>query len=221
MAALKASAKTWPGENVSAFTEYLINKALRVREEEARNRSLRALNYFIAKLGEKIGSPVFYFTNDPAIIGPPPNSIPTRREQDKILHGYRLSDWWRTDPFRFRAFKAAVRKLLDTLEEPPGELRSPVPEHVREKVEFGEPWRTERMRKALRTPEEYGAFIFAELWAWSESSATQWTPLSDLEKQFHEEMPLWAKARLDQAYTLPKARGDLELKRGKSQGQRQ
>ena len=52
LANLKAAAKKWPGKKVSTFTEYLIDRGLREREEEDRDPALRALLYLIGQLAD-------------------------------------------------------------------------------------------------------------------------------------------------------------------------
>jgi hypothetical protein len=198
MAALKAGAEKWgAGKNVSAFTERLISDGLQDLEYKARDPALRGLIYFIAQLAEKISGPVvlrrlskeFQSTSE-AYYGGATNA----------------SDLWRTDPFHFIAFKVAVKKLLDALEEPPGEIRSPIPGAERQKARFGTDELGERMRKGLSTPEEYGAFNFELLWEQSQRSS----PFSDFERKLYRGG--FGEAFLRTLYTLPRALRDLELK---------
>jgi hypothetical protein len=191
MAALKAGVKTWPGENLSTFTEYLINKALREREDEDRNPAIRALNYFITLLAEKISGPV-------SVVWETGVTVPPQGE--KRIRELERRDAWRTDPFLFKAFKFAVKRLLDTLEEPPGEIRPTV---IPSSSNI-----TERMRKALASPEEFGALRFDTLWEHSHHSGT----LTDQQQRIVRDFPTLGQDFMRRFYSLPKARSDLELK---------
>ena len=101
MAALKVAAQSWPGKNVSTFTEYLINNGLRERDEARRDPALQGLLFLIATLAERIA-----FAN---------------YAESKELRP-KLQRLWRQDLLYFNAFKLAVRELLDALEKPPGTL---------------------------------------------------------------------------------------------------
>lgn len=57
MAALKVGADTFPGKSVSAFAEFLIDKGLREREENARDPSVSAICFLISELAEYIRWP--------------------------------------------------------------------------------------------------------------------------------------------------------------------
>jgi len=97
LAALRAGARTWPG-NVSTFTEFLLERALREREEERRDPKLRALLYFIAQIAEWSGA----------------YGMTVTKELEK-----RLPKLWHTDRLSFRTFKVAVEELLHLMVEPP------------------------------------------------------------------------------------------------------
>jgi hypothetical protein len=182
MAAIKAGAKTWPGKNISAFVEALIVEGLRLRNEAERDPALRALLYLIGKLAERVSGGSY---------------------RPETLHE------WRTDPFAFRTFKYAVKQLLDALEEPPGDPINPISKEVFD--EFGvSPEFSNLLLEARRTPENYGAFIFAELW----SLANRETPLSTKERELMRQFPFINRAWMDEFYGLPRARRDLQLKKG-------
>jgi hypothetical protein len=210
--ALSATTKKWPGENLSEFTEFLINKALREREEEGRHRSLRALNYMIGELGERLSNPVYgYMRSSDMTPSERGGVVPDDDQQfEEEMWKLRRTDLWRTDPFRFKAFKVAVKKLLDALEEPPGEMRSPgPPERERGRFRFAPTEElNERVWKALSSPEEWGTYNFEMLWLQSERSA----PASDFEKQVLQRFPSLLNKVLREFYTLPRARADLEVK---------
>src|SRR6478735_6366005 len=98
LAALKAGAETWPGKNISTFAEYLIDTGLHEREEARRDPALKALLFLIANLAERFSGVRFV------------SEAGVRLEKPTQ---------WRTDLFYFRAFRFAIQRLLDTLEEPP------------------------------------------------------------------------------------------------------
>ena len=115
MAALKVAAQSWPGKNVSTFTEYLINKGLRERDEARRDPALQGLLFLIATLAERIGGA---------------NYAPRKELRPK------LQRLWRQDLLYFNAFKLAVQELLDALEKPPGTL--PTDEEIKSGFETPE-----------------------------------------------------------------------------------
>lgn len=136
LADLKAQAQEWQGGkgNVSAFTERLINDGLHERTERERDPALRGLLYLIGQLAESMSG------------GWP------------ILPG--VTSQWRTDLFRFRAFKLAVRKLLDGMAEPPGELKRPT---LLEPVRRAGPEAFVRSASALHLSPEDLAFHYARV----------------------------------------------------------
>jgi hypothetical protein len=96
--------------------------------------------------------------------------------------------------------------LLDTLEEPPDNLD---PRTVILKADV-----SERVWKALASPEEFGALRFDTLWEHSHHSGT----LSDQQQQIVRDFPMLGQDFMRRFYSLPKARRDLELKRPKLEG---
>jgi hypothetical protein len=136
LAALKAGAKKAPGKNVSTFAEYLIDKGLRQRAEEKRDPALKELLFFIGQIAQ-------WASGRWVLI--------EKEEQDRI------PAFWRTDQFSYRAFKFAVRRLLDLLKEPPE--NDPLAIEGRE-----------RFREALgisaaeMSPERFGETILYALW---------------------------------------------------------
>jgi hypothetical protein len=188
MAAIKTAAETWPGKNVSTFVEALIVEGLRERKNAQRDPALRALLHLIGNLAARISGEAY-------IVEPSPGAD-TETE-------------WRTDLFAFRTFKFAVRQLLDALEEPPGDLVGPVSEEALN--EFGgSPELKSFLLETSRTPENYGAYIFAQLW----SLANRATPLTAKGRELMREYPRTGAVWMDDFYGLPQARRDLQLKKG-------
>ena len=150
MTALKAAAQGWPGKNVSTFTEYLISRGLRERDEARRDPALRGLLFLIAALAERLSG--------------------ATGEQDKGLR-LKLMMRWRQDLHAFRAFKLAVHKLIDALEEPPESTLltdEQIEESARKTVEETRPSDPEKTRKLLielsTSPEALGSRLFERLW---------------------------------------------------------
>jgi hypothetical protein len=211
MAALKAAAADWPGGNVSAFTEFLINKGLREREENRRDPALRALFFFIAILAERIeGS---QYDEDSHFDDESPNR-----------------GTWRTDPFAFRAFKVAIAKLLDALEEPPGQVDFTEKELKEIAAQASESLHThpaytllgappgytlapsdefnKRFVELHQSPEAWGADAFAELW----ESAHKTDPFTERERQIMRASPSIRRQWEQMYYGAPQALSDLTLK---------
>jgi hypothetical protein len=194
MAALKAAAEKWPGGNVSTLAERLIHDGLREREEAQRDPAIKALLFMIAQLAERV-SGAFY--------------MPDKEARSRILPE------WRTHPFRFKAFKLLVQKLLDSLEEPAGEIK---PLFSEEAVRFsfesmGMPAEDidglvrEDMRRT-KTPEAFAATIFGALWAQANRGDA---PLHEIERKLFQTSI--GKSAEREYYALPGARRDLELKK--------
>jgi hypothetical protein len=186
LAALKAAAKTWPGRNLSTLAEHLIDKGLREREEERRDPALRALFYIVTQMAN-------YLTNIVQV-------------EDK-KHRHPTS--WRTDRLFFKAFKVAVRQLLDALEEPP--KSSPAVDEIRReaaaRASGGSPELNTAFHAVFTSPEKLGAYIFTSIW----ERATMVDPAD-----FPPEIKAaWAKR---QVYHLIDAVRDLELKPSKTDG---
>jgi hypothetical protein len=104
-------------------------------------------------------------------------------EHGKIMTGKH----WRVDPFKFRALRIAVDKLLAALQ-PPGEIQATSIEGT---VDIF------TMLKD-RTPETYGDFALASLWA-------------ELSRTTHEERQQFGRVVLPGVYGLAQARDDLAV----------
>jgi hypothetical protein len=146
LAALKAAAETWPGKNVSILTERLINDGLRKREEATRDPSLQALLFLIGQLAEHISGGIY--------------------EADKKLVMDKTATW-RTDLFKFRAFKVAIGKLLGAIPEPPStmtdEQRMQAITETAEQFDAG-PELFKLMMDTYMSPEAFGAKTFVDIW---------------------------------------------------------
>ena len=192
MAALRAGAQTWPDQNISTFAEYLINKGLRDRDEAERDPALRGLLLLIARLAEDITGGAY---------------TPDRDYRAEIRRN------WRTDLFQFRTFKFAVKKLLDTLEEPkPPDPSSGLTEEEREKItreQFGNPEFAKLMVEVHKSPEAMGAFVFGNFWKRFSHSDL---PFTEDERNMMNKHPVLGRAMEREYYDFQKARKALELK---------
>src|SRR5262245_20459249 len=97
--------------NVSDRLLWHLRRSFNRQRDEERDPALQGLLVLIARLAEGVSDGEY---------------VP-----DKNLRS-RLRREWRTDLFQFRAFKFAVKKVLDTLEEPP-ESSPQMTEEEREK----------------------------------------------------------------------------------------
>jgi hypothetical protein len=188
LAELKAQAQTWQNGNgnVSAFTETLIHKSLQERAEEKRDPALKALLYMIGQLTERFSDTMFLKGN--------------------------FRSRWRDDPFVFRAFKVAVHRLLDKLEEPlndpaVGQIR--MEETVAALKEFGAPpeWKKAYI-EMCKSPEKFGNFAFSLFWM----DATRTDPLPDGLRNIVRRYPQTERTIEREFYGLTQAVHDLELK---------
>jgi hypothetical protein len=191
MAALRAGAQTWPGQNISTFAEYLINKGLRDRDEAERDPALRGLLLLIARLAEDVTGGEL---------------IPDKDFRADI------QSQWRTDLFDFRTFKFVVKKLLDTLEEPP-ELMSQKERdtHARETAEkFGTTPEFDKLFLEInKSPEAKGAWVFGNFWKRFKHSDL---PFTENERSMMSKHPVFGRAMEREYYDFQKARKALELK---------
>jgi hypothetical protein len=193
MAALRAGAQTWPGQNISTFAEYLINKGLRDRDEAERDPALRGLLLLIANLADEISA--------------------VRLESHKFLRS-ELRNRWRTDLFKFRAFKFAVKKLLDTLEEPPESSSMTAQEREKYAREAAEalghnPEFTKLFVEIQKSPEALGASVFGNFWIRFTHSDL---PFTDSERSIISKYPAMGRLMERENYDFHKARKALELK---------
>jgi len=191
MAALRAGAQSWPGQNISTFAEYLIHKGLRDRDEAERDPALRGLLLLIARLAEQIAGGEL---------------MPDKNVRSE------LQKQWRTDLFQFRAFKFAVKKLLDTLEEPPETITAQEREkYAREAAKkFGNaPEFTRLFVETQKSPEAMGAWAFGNFWKGFTHSDL---PFTENERIMMNKHPVLGRAMEREYYDFQKARKALELK---------
>jgi hypothetical protein len=189
MAALKAAAEQWPGKNMSTLTEVLINRGLRELEDKRRDPALQGLLYLIAELAERLTNARFI----------PDNAVRSIMQKH-----------WRTEPFRFRAFKLAVAKLLNALEEPPDSGLSPYSkEEVKEaqKIFGASPELTKRMLEKYQTPENLASVEFARVW----ELAHRDSPLTEAEMAVGRKHPYLGRILEQEFHALPNAWNALKL----------
>jgi hypothetical protein len=168
----------------SASQELLarLNSSLTRQREKERDPALRGLLFLIAQLAERIGGGQFM--------------------ADSPRRSY-LQKSWRTDLFKFRAFKFAVRKLLEALEEPPGEL---LPPYTKENL-AGNPEAIELFLERNKTPEAYASNVLA----WLLEQSNRSSELSEREKALIREYPQFAKIWEREYYGFQRVRQDLQL----------
>ena len=120
---------------------------------------------------------------------------------------------WRTELFKFRAFKFAVKKLLDTLEEPP-ELSSLTTEEERKQAaknvaeNFGAEF-SKLISEIHRSPEAMGGWVFGNIWTRFTKSDL---PFSEAERRMIRKQPVLGSAMEREHRGFQKARKALELK---------
>jgi hypothetical protein len=165
-----------------------LRSSLARERDSDQNPAVKALIWVIAQLAKRISGGTLH------------NRELRLEEQKK----------WRTDRFRFRAFKFAVGKLLDALE-PVGEIQSPI-------REFGDdeddadfyvpgPELQKLMTEIFKAPETYGDFIFGALWA----DLKKATPLTEKEERLARISPRFGDLIKREFYGFNKARHDLGI----------
>jgi hypothetical protein len=180
--------------NVSDRLLWHLRRSFNRQREEERDPALQGLLVLISRLAENIGGGEY---------------VP-----DKDVRSW-LRREWRTDLFQFRAFKFAVKKLLDTLEEPP-ESSSQITEEEREKFaleaaeRFGtSPEFNKLFLETQKSPEAKGAWVFANLWTRFTHSHL---PFTENERRMMADHPVLGVAMEREYYGFQKARKALELK---------
>jgi hypothetical protein len=180
--------------NVSDRLLWHLRRSFNRQREEERDPALQGLLVLIARLAEDFAGPVYWLDKD--------LRSELRRE-------------WRTDLFQFRAWKFAVKKLLDTLEEPP-ESSLQMTEEEREKVlleaaeHFGDsPEFNKLFLDTHKSPEAMGAWVFGNLWTRFTHSHL---PFTENERRMMDKDPVLGVAMEREYYDFQKARKALELK---------
>jgi hypothetical protein len=129
--ALEKEAKA-TGQSVSQFAERLIVAGLAERQDEKKDKALRALCFLIGEIARQVVVPII--------------------NAEKKVEGVIFD--WRSRPFFYKAFKVAVCRVLDSLD-PPGEAKCPIT-----RVELGEPNPfMEKFAASLKSPEARGEYV--------------------------------------------------------------
>jgi hypothetical protein len=170
-------------ESMAQRLMWHLRQSFNRESDKERDPALQGLLYMIANLAENLSHE-----------GPPSES----------------QTYWRTGWFTFRAFKVAVGKLLDALEEPPVPSHYPftdkfLKQAVERMVTDGYDREFARSFITIRkSPENLGFFEFSRVW----ENAHRTAPLSERERQLSHMFPTLER----DVYTLPKAWKALELK---------
>ena len=173
------------------------------RQERIKNRPLKALCFLIEQLALRIASARW--------IDPTHATEPLGREAATWI-----LDRWRTDPFRFSAFKIAVGSLLSALE-PEGKIVSPLAEYTRvdraaQKIDrtLGNPVLITIMEQKFKSPENLAADTFSNLWA--RLTESYLFPMKKGGVGFVRKSDSWIKGMImEETYALDSARSDLGL----------
>jgi len=117
---------------------------------------------------------------------------------------------WRTDLFNFRAFKFAVKKLLDTLEEPPeSTMTQENHENYAREASVGDSPEFQKLFLEInKSPEAMGAFNFKNVWTRFTHSDR---PFTESERSMMNRFPDFGRAMEREYYDFQKARKALEL----------
>ena len=179
--------------NVSDRLLWHLRRSFNRQREEERDPALQGLLVLIARLAEDVAGGEY---------------VP-----DKDVRS-RLRREWRTDLFQFRSFKFAVKKLLDTLEEPPESIPK-MTEEEREKFaletaeHFGaSPEFNKLYLEIHKSPEAMGAWVFGNLW---KRFTHSYLPFTENEQRMMVEHPVLGVAMEREYYDFHKARKALEL----------
>jgi len=163
-----------------------LRRSINRKRDEERDPALQALLYMIGNLAEHLSGAPYV----------PDKDARTLVERE-----------WRSDPFIFQAFKVAVGKLLDAMEEPPKRSPISIPDEVVAKLEESLGLHFLKfMKEAHKTPENLGTFAFADLWARArkaEAERRSSTNTDDI---------IWSSVIEHEFNVLPKALKALELK---------
>jgi len=117
---------------------------------------------------------------------------------------------WRTDLFNFRAFKFAVKKLLDTLEEPPeSTMTQENHENYAREASVGDSPEFQKLFLEInKSPEAMGAFNFKNVWTRFTHSDR---PFTESERSMMNRFPDFGRAMEREYYDFQKARKALAL----------
>jgi hypothetical protein len=181
------------GASVSERLLWHLRRSISRKREEERDPALQALLVLIARLAEEMTGG---------------DLMPDKDVRSE------LQKQWRTDLFQFRAFKFAVKKLLDTLEEPPESSSMSQEEresYARESAKtFGNsPEFTKLFVETQKSPEAMGAWAFGNFWTRFTHSHL---PFTEEERRMILRQPILGRAMEREYFDFQKARKALELK---------
>jgi hypothetical protein len=177
-AAIEAEAER-SGQSISQVAERLLILGIETRRRRQNNRSLRALCFLIEELAMRISG-------------------------NKLLKvSSRQENGWRTNPFRYKAFKIAVQSLLEALA-PSGEINPPSDKWF--EVFGNNPEFAALIKNTYASPENLAAANFEHLW----TSLNRVDPLSEGEVEWMRSNWLGELFR-DEFYSFRDARDDLQL----------
>jgi hypothetical protein len=160
--------------------------------DRKRDPALQGLLFLIAQLAERSSGGMYF---------------------EKELRTVYQSEW-RTDLFNFRAFKAAARKLLDAIEEPPAPSDMFTPKQRKEmainaaKSFGGGPELIKRFVEIHKSPESYATFVFTNLWTLFVKSHL---PMTEDELKMIRSSPVVGRVMEREYYGFQRARNDLAL----------
>jgi hypothetical protein len=178
--------------NVGQTLMWHLRQSFNRERDKQRDPALQGLLFMIAQLAERISGG--QYTADAYF-----RSLEQRE--------------WRTDLFKFRAFKFAVGKLLDALEEPPAPEFTLTKED-RERIEkesaekFG-PEITKLIIENRESPENLAAFEFKNLWS---AVVMSKYPFTEEERRMMHKHPILRQVMEREYYGFQRARKALELK---------
>ena len=181
------------GATVSERLLWHLRRSINRKHEEERDPALQGLLLLIARLADEITG--------------------GRLESHKFLRS-ELRKGWRNDLFQFRAFKFAVKKLLDTLEEPPESSSMTAQEREKYAREAAEglgssPEFTKLFVEIQKSPEATGAWVFGNFWTRFTHSDL---PFTENERRMMNKHPVLGQAMEREYFDFQKARKALELK---------
>ena len=178
------------GATISERLQWHLRRSMNRKREEERDPAMQGLLLVIARLGEIVTGGDF---------------MPEKNVRSHIR------SQWRADLFYFRTFKFAVKKLLDTLEEPPESLTKEQREQLaREAAEtFGGSEFDKFFVELQKSPEAMGAWVFGNLW---QRFTHSHLPFTEQERRMMSRDPVLGRAMEREYYDFQKAQKALELK---------
>jgi hypothetical protein len=200
---------TTSGQPISQVAERLLVLGLEAKRWRDHYKPLRALCFVIERTALAASSGRYLDPTDPI----------WKRDRWHAMAAEDFFNDWRTDPFRYRAFRLAVASLLSALE-PKGEIRSPydldriedpVLKERLKPIYSGElienPAIKELMKRTYESPENFAAYIFSIIWR----DLSRNYPLSEKEKFLFGRAESVGQMILAEIYQMGDARHDLGL----------